>query len=185
MLISAPEQFLRGVCIHDVEIFPIFRPAFINRPPMHEFVKILFRYHSSILEELTAESLWAIPIDKAKGHYEIDSIPLYAPIVTKGDIVFATYEVNEPTLVYQDTILPSGSSTIQVIMMSSSKDVEAIRQLFKLMGCSSAVVNNNYFVIHVPAALDYMPVKRRLEQLSKSGTLDYAEALLSENHQYV
>jgi hypothetical protein len=38
-------------------------------------VKIVFNYHSSVLDEWTVETMWAEIIDASKGLYKFDNIP--------------------------------------------------------------------------------------------------------------
>lgn len=149
-----------------------------------ELVKILFRFHSDVLEEETVETIWARTVNKNKGHYKIDNIPFYVPLLACGDIVFAEYDENEERLTYRKTVEHSGNSTVQVIIMDLSRDVEAIRQHFREMGCESEGTGSRYFVMDIPADLDYYPVKLKLEQFSNAGVLGYAEPCLSVNHQY-
>lgn len=37
--------------------------------------KITFKYYSSLLEEITVETMWAEIIDEKKGIYRLDNIP--------------------------------------------------------------------------------------------------------------
>lgn len=145
-------------------------------------VKILFRFHSDTLDETVVETLRASIVNGDKGHYRIDNIPFYVPGLACGDIVFAEFDDDEAALTYRETIRPSGNSTIQVIVMDQSKNVEDVREIFREMGCESEGKGNNYFVMEVPADMDYGPVKLKLELLLDKGILDYAEACLSENH---
>jgi hypothetical protein len=39
------------------------------------YVKILFRFYSDVLEEETVETMWAVIMDQEKGLYKLDSIP--------------------------------------------------------------------------------------------------------------
>lgn len=145
-------------------------------------VKILFRFHSSVLDEETVETLHAEIISEALGLYKIDSIPFYVPQLACGDIVVAEYDDGEAHLTYRETIEHSGNSTVQVILLKHPENVGSVRELFREMGCESEGYCIGYFVMHIPADLDYMPVKIRLEQLSATGELDYAEPLLSDHH---
>ena len=147
---------------------------------MDNFVKILFAFHSNVLDEWTIETMWAETINIDKGYYQIDNIPFYAPVAC-GDIIYAEYDEDEKRLVYRETITPSGNSTIQVIVYKAG-NMDEIRGLFNSLGCESEKFNDGYFVIDVPASLDYTPVKERLEQLSAQSLLDYAEPCLGESH---
>jgi hypothetical protein len=64
------------------------------------YVKILFRFHSDVLDEETVETMWAIVVNKDKGYYKLDSIPFYAPLVASDDIVFAEFDEQEQMLTY-------------------------------------------------------------------------------------
>ena len=48
------------------------------------------------------------------------------------------------------------------------------------MGCGSAKLNYRYFALNIPVNLDYIPIKRKLDELEKNRTLGYAESCLSE-----
>lgn len=152
--------------------------------PQNELVKILFRFNSSVLEEDTTETMWAQTIDGKKGLYKIDNIPFYAPMVACGDMVFAEYDAQEKMLAYRETLEYSGNSTVQVVIMNNTENTENIRQIFQEMGCESEGMGSGYFVMCIPADLDYIPIKLRLEKLSDAGVLDYAEPLLSDKHRY-
>ncbi len=77
-------------------------------------VKILFRYHSSVLDEWTVETMWADVVDEDKGFYKLDSIPFYGPLVASDDIIFAEYDKDEERLTYRETIENSGNSIVTV-----------------------------------------------------------------------
>ncbi|WP_119078709.1 DUF4265 domain-containing protein [Chitinophaga alhagiae] len=145
-------------------------------------VNITFRFHSSVLGEETTEILPAEAINGKGGQYKIKRIPLYVLGVAWGDIVRAEHNADGNCFTCLEIIAPSGHSTVQVMLMQTTKNEEALRGLFRDMGCGSVSAGSGYFVLDVPANLDYGPVKPKLEQLSGNGVLDYAEALLSDNH---
>ena len=152
-------------------------------PQDDNFVKILFRFYSELLDEWTVETLWAIPIDKRKGLYKIDSIPFYASIAP-GDIVFAEYDDTEKILTYKETIEYSGNSLIQVVVLNKSVVTNDIREIFNSMDCKSEKFKEAFFVLEVLADTDYQPVKQKLIELQDKGIIDYAEPVLSDKHQY-
>ena len=145
-------------------------------------VKILFRFHSNVLDEETVETMWAEIVDKDKGLYKLDSIPFYAPSVASDDIVFAEYDEQEQMLTYRETVEYSGNSTVQIVLMDNSKDINQIRDLFKELGCVSEKVNEGYFSMEIPSTLNYKAVKDKLEKLESEGTIGYAEPCLADNH---
>ena len=44
--------------------------------------------------------------------------------------------------------------------------------------------NADYFVMEIPAALDYNPIRERLMELEENNIITYAEPNLSKNHWY-
>jgi hypothetical protein len=146
------------------------------------FVKILFRFHSDTLDQLTVETVWAAIVDKKKGHYQIDNIPFYIPMISSGDIVFAEYDEQEERLTYRETIRVSGNSTIQVVLLSDVQTELELREVFKQMGCESEGTSSGYFVMEVPQNLNYAPIKQKLHELFKDKIIDYTESCLSEQH---
>lgn len=146
-------------------------------------VKILFRFFSNVLDEWTVETMWAETVDSAKGLYKLDSIPFYAAVAS-DDIVFAEYDESEQMLTYRDTVEYSGNSIIQVVLMDTTKDINAVRDIFNELGCLSEKLNDRYFAMEIPANIDYLPIKKKLNELEGSGVIAYAEPCLSENHQY-
>lgn len=148
------------------------------------YVKILFRFHSDVLDEETVETLWATVVDEKNGLYKLDNIPFYAPLVASGDIVYAEYDDFEERLTFRKTVEHSGNSTIQVVLIDKAADINSIRDIFNELGCESERANEGYFSMEVPASVDYSPIRRKLDELQQEGILDYAEPCLSEQHQY-
>jgi hypothetical protein len=147
------------------------------------FVKILSRFYSNVLDEWTVETMWAEVVDKDKGLYKIDNIPFYASIAS-DDIVFAEYDDTEKMLTYKDTVEYSGNSLIQVVIMGKSVVTNDIRDIFNSMDCKSEKFKEGYFVIEILAEKDYKPIKQKLIELQDKGIIDYAEPVLSDKHQY-
>lgn len=145
-------------------------------------VKILFRYHSSVLDEWTVETMWAEIIDKEKGLYKLNNIPFYGPLVASDDIIFAEYDDDEQMLTYRETVQNSGNSIVTVVLMDQTSDVNSIRDIFKDLGCISESVNDAYFSMEVPADNNYFPIKQKLTELEGKGTIGYAEPCLSGIH---
>jgi hypothetical protein len=146
-------------------------------------VKVLFRFFSNVLDEETVETMWVTTIDKEEGLYKIDNIPFYAPISSE-DIIFAEYDENEKMLTYRETVEYSGNSTIQVVIMNESFDINKIRDIFKELGCPSERLNHRYFSMEIPASINYITIKDKLDELFNNEILDYAEACLSDGHKY-
>jgi len=146
------------------------------------YVKILFRFHSNVLDEETVETMWATIVDKDNGLYKLDSIPFYAPLVASDDIVFAEFDKQEEMLIYRKTVEYSGNSTVQIVLMDKSKDINQIRDLFKELGCVSEAVNEGYFSMEIPSTVDYKNIKKKLDELETKELIGYAEPCLADGH---
>ena len=148
-----------------------------------KYVKIVFKFFSNILNESAVETLWATTINAENGLYKLDNIPFYAP-VSCDDVVFAEFDEDEERLVYKQTIEHSGNSTIQVIVLDKNVPINDLREVFNELGCESEKFNNDYFVLQIPAALKYEPIRQKLIELEENKIINYAEPDLSDNHWY-
>lgn len=146
------------------------------------YIKILYRFYSEVLEQETVETMWAIEVDPEKGYYKLDSIPFYTKFLAVGDIVEAHYDKEEQAVVLEDIIEFSGHSTVQVVVMDTSVQTDELRDIFHNLGCSTEKQMERYFVIDVPVDKDYSPIRHVLTDLETKGTISYAEACLSEQH---
>ena len=147
------------------------------------FVKILCRFYSNVLDEWTVETMWAEIVDADNGLYKIDNIPFYASIAS-DDIVFAEFDETEKMLTYRETVEFSGNSLIQVVIMDKTVATNDIRDIFNSLDCKSEKFKEDYFVIEVLADKNYEPIKHKLSELQDKGIIDYAELVLSDQHQY-
>ena len=146
------------------------------------YVKILFRFHSAVLDEDVVETMWATIVDKDKGLHKLDSIPFYAPLVASNDIVFAEFDDQEQMLTYRKTVEYSGNSTVQIVLMDKSKDINQIRDIFQELGCVSEKVNEGYFSMEIPSTVNYKNIKKKLDELEMQETIGYAEPCLADGH---
>ena len=146
------------------------------------YVKILFRFYSNLLEKQTVETMWAEIMDADAGLYILDSIPFYASDLAFGDVISAVYSEDKDMLTYKETVSYSGNSTVQVIVFEKMGVTDEIRAFFDDLGCVSEKFKEGYFVIDVPADLTYTPVRNKLQELSEAGIIDYAEPCLSAAH---
>jgi len=144
--------------------------------------KVLFRYHSAILDEEVVETMWAEIIDIEKGIFKLDNIPFYGPLIATDDIFYAKYDENEGAIVYKETIVISGNSIIQVVILKENYDKEIIREKLELMNCPSEGFNEKYFVVEVKKEVDYLMVKKFLNEYFELEILDFAEPCLSKKH---
>ena len=149
----------------------------------NKYEKILFKYHSNVLDELTVETMWAEVIDKKSGIYKLDSIPFYGPMIATDDEFYAEFDESEQMLTYQKTTKFSGNSIVLVVITQDGFDKEIIRDQFKDLNCTSEGLNDSYFSMEVLEKVDYFRIKEILTEYEKDGILEYAEPCLSEKHQ--
>lgn len=100
------------------------------------YIKILYRFYSETLEEETVETMWVSIIDEEKGIYKLDNIPFYAKSLSCGDLIKAEYDEDEKAPVISDILEYFGHSTIQVVLLHTSTDIESIRNLVNSLGCT-------------------------------------------------
>lgn len=145
-------------------------------------VKILFQFHSDIFDEEMVETMWAKTVDKNKGLYKLENIPFYAPIVASDDIVFAEFDEQQQMLTYRRTAEFSGNSTVQVVLIDKSKDINSIRKIFEELGCVSEKVNDGYFSMEIPELINYKFIKEKLDDLEQNDIIGFAEPCLADQH---
>ena len=144
--------------------------------------KIIFRFYSDVFGREMTEVLWAQQVAGAQDLYKIDSIPYYVPLIATDDVVRAAYDAMEEGLLYQETVQPSGNSTIQVIRQNDEMPLLELRKKFAQLGCVSVEVNEDFFVLEVPLNINYAVVKELLDDLETAEEIEYAEPSLSDVH---
>ncbi|MDX5436650.1 MAG: DUF4265 domain-containing protein [Pontibacter sp.] len=144
--------------------------------------KIIFRFQSDLFNREMVETLWAQEVNPAEGLYKIDSIPFYVPLIATDDIVRAKFDAMEEGLAYQETVTPSGNSTIQVIRQYEETPLLDLRKKLAEAGCISVEVNEDFFVVEVPLNTNYAVVKELLDDLEAAEEIEYAEPSLSDVH---
>lgn len=147
-----------------------------------KYEKILFKYYSNVLDEITIETMWAEKIEPEKGIYKLDSIPFYGPLIATDDEFFAEYDESEKRLTYRKTTKQSGNSIVLVVIIEKGFDKEIIREEFKSLSCKSEGLNDSYFAMEVLESIDYKTIQGRLEVFEKEGIIEYSEPCLSEKH---
>lgn len=145
--------------------------------------KILFRYLSIVLDEVTVETMWADIVDEKKGLYKLDNIPFYGPLIATDDEFFAEFDDTEQMLTYRKTTKHSGNSIVVVIITKEGFDKEIIRDRFKQLNCKSEGLNDSYFSMEILKETNYSEIKTVLTKYEIDGILEYAEPCLSDKHQ--
>jgi hypothetical protein len=85
-------------------------------------------------------------------------------------------------LTYRKTIEYSGNSTVQIVLMDKTKNINQIRDLFKELGCVSEKINDGYFSMEIPSTVDYKNIKNKLDELETQEIIGYAEPCLADGH---
>jgi hypothetical protein len=150
----------------------------------HHPVKILFRFHSDLLEQEVKEIIRGETVNIEMGQYRITDIPFYTPGIATGDIVNAVYDDEEENLVYLETLSPSGNSTIWIVITDDETSIEEIQEIFLSLDCDSEEVSERFFAMEVKASTSYYRVRDKLIELKSEGTIDFAEPCISTLHQH-
>lgn len=148
-----------------------------------KYAKVLFRYHSNVLDEVIVETMWAIKVDEKNGIYKLDSIPFYGAEIATDDEFLAEYDESEKMVTYRKTIKYSGNSIVLVSIINDKINKEEIREEFKTLNCASEGLNDFYFSMEIMATSDYAVIKKRLDEYVTQRLIEYAEPCLSEKHQ--
>ena len=149
---------------------------------MEKHEKILFRFHSDIFDEEMVETLLAIELNKEKGLYKIDNIPFFLNLVASDDIIRAEFDEKEQQLIYKETVEFGENSLIQVVIMDKNIDTNTMRTEFSDLGCQSEKFKEGYFSMEVPSDLNFERIKKKLDELSAAGKIDYAEPIIADRH---
>ncbi|KLT70423.1 MULTISPECIES: DUF4265 domain-containing protein [unclassified Flavobacterium] len=144
--------------------------------------KILFRYYSDYLEDTIVETMWAEIIDLEKGHFKLDNIPFFGPLIATDDLFYAEYDTTEERLVYKKTLQSSGNSIVQVVILDKDFDKEIIREKLKAIHCLSEGLNDTFFAVEIVRDIDYAIVKSLLSEYETLSVIEFAEPCLSEKH---
>lgn len=145
--------------------------------------KILFVYHSNVLDEWTSETMWAEIINADKGIYKLENIPFYGPLIASDDEFYAEFDESEQMLTYKRTTKHSGNSIVLIMINLDGFDKEVIRDRFKKLDCTSEGLNDSYFSMEILKRVDYSIIKKILTSYENDGILNFSEPCLSEKHQ--
>jgi len=145
--------------------------------------KVLFKYHSNVLDELTTETMWSEMVDKKNGIYRLKDIPFYGPVIATEDEFYAEFDESEQMLIYKETTKFSGNSIVLVAITQNGFDKEIIRKKLDKLNCKSESLNDSYFSLEILKKTNYFIITKILSEYQKTGILDYAEPCLSEKHE--
>ncbi|MFH7015809.1 DUF4265 domain-containing protein [Flavobacterium sp. FlaQc-47] len=144
--------------------------------------KILFKYYSTYLEEIVSETMWGEIIDLEKGHFKLDNIPFFGPLIATDDIFRAEYDENEKYFIHKETIEHSGNSIVQVLILDKEFDKEIIREKLKAINCLSEALNDTFLAVEVIKNVDYSIVKSLFTEYETNAIIEFAEPCLSDKH---
>jgi len=135
--------------------------------------KIFFEILTENSDEYETESIWAFPV---AGSYKLDNIPFYVKGVSLGDVVSA--EKVDGCLYMKELLESSGHSTVR-IWFSDQREVQAVRETLKSMGCSSEISDQPQLVaVDIPSEISYDEIRTYLDEGESNGKWDYEEACL-------
>ncbi len=142
-----------------------------------QYVKVLFDLEQDEdgYPPATAETLWAVRV--GDGLFQIDNIPFFVHGIAVNDIVSAT---PEEIFRYKEVVRPSGHGTIRLIV-SETSDVQAVRDLFRQLGCSSELSHLPHLIaVDVPPSVSPQELKKVLDAGQEQDRWGYEEACLPQ-----
>lgn len=146
------------------------------------YVKVLFTYHSPILDALVREGMWATTVDEEKGIYKLDNISFLGAMIATDDEFFAEFDEEEQALTYRKTVTFSGNSIVLVFITKKGFDKQIIRKEFKKLNCTSEGANDKSFSMEILKNTNYSEIKWKLDDYEKQGIIAYEEPYLSKKH---
>lgn len=124
--------------------------------------------------EIAMESVWA---SKEGNGYRIKNIPFFAPNIAYDDLI--SIEDDNGELFFDDIIIESGNSTIQLIIYNEN-DIEYITKKIECFGCGWEGSHlKGCISLNIPKKICYMPIKNFLNNQLENEKLDYKEACLN------
>jgi len=144
--------------------------------------KIVFKYYSTYLEEIVSETMWGKIIDLEKGHFKLDNIPFFGPLIATDDIFRAVFDEDKKFWIHKETIQNSGNSILQVLILAEGFDASIIREKLKVINCASEALNETFFAVEIIKDVDYSLVKSLLSEYESLSIIEFTEPCLSEKH---
>ncbi|WP_294963477.1 DUF4265 domain-containing protein [uncultured Flavobacterium sp.] len=137
--------------------------------------KVTFVYYD-LEGEIAMETVWAA---KEENGYRIKNIPFFASNVAYDDLI--TVEDDDGELFFDDIIIESGNSTIQLIIYNEN-DIEGITKKIESFDCGWEGSHlKGYISVNVPKEVSFLPIKSFLNNELENKKLDYKEACLSHS----
>ncbi|CAI9430347.1 DUF4265 domain-containing protein [Candidatus Ornithobacterium hominis] len=134
--------------------------------------KIKFVYYD-LKGELATESLWA---DKYGNYYQVKNIPFFFPNIAYNDVIKVEEDSGE--LFFDELIIPSGNSTIQIVIYKITHKKNILKEL-KQLGCGwEGLRDQPYYSINIPKEVNLDIVISYLEEECKKNILDYKVACI-------
>ncbi|HEY1196523.1 DUF4265 domain-containing protein [Flavobacterium sp.] len=137
--------------------------------------KVTFVYYN-LEGEIAMETVWAA---KEENGYRIKNIPFFAPNIAYDDLI--SVEDDDGELFFDDIIIESGNSTIQLIIYNEN-DIEGITKKIESFDCGWEGNHlKGYISVNVPKEVSFLPIKSLLNNELENKKLDYKEACLSHS----
>jgi hypothetical protein len=150
----------------------------MNARGSDQYVKVLFDLEQDEdgYPPAAAETLWAVRV--GDGLFQIDNIPFFVHGIAVNDIVSAAPE--EGVFRYKEVVQPSGHGTIRLIV-SETSDVQAVRDLFRQLGCSSELSHlPRLIAVDVPPSVPLQELKKVLDAGQEQDRWGYEGACLPQ-----
>ena len=134
-------------------------------------IKIVYR---DLEDKIATEGVWA---EKEGEYYRLKNIPFFAHNLAYDDLI--SVEIDDGEMFFDSLIEPSGHSTIQIVFFNMLY-FEMVTEDLVRFNCSWEGSHlKEYISVDVPKTVEYLQVRKYLEQKRKENTLDFKEACLA------
>lgn len=118
--------------------------------------------------------------EKVGEYYKVKSVPAFSNNLAFNDII--AVENDNGVLFFHDLIKPSGHSVVHIVVLNPKSSANIFAKLSSFGVGINYLHNNLYLVLDIPVKVEYIELKKFLENEADLGGLDFREACISDEH---
>jgi hypothetical protein len=141
-----------------------------------EFISLIYK----VDEEYKIERVRGV---KSGDFYQIKEVPIFSSNIAMDDLVSVDREGEH--LFFEKVIKPSGHSVVHVAILNSNVSAEILAGLRSYEITIYGVKGNIYLALDIPPEVSYRIIKKYLDKQMQFGNLEYQEASISAQHNYL
>ncbi len=127
------------------------------------------------------ELVWAVPVDAAKAHYRLDTVPAFALGLAWQDVVVA--RKRDGVLTFLSVARRSGHSTLRVLLDDATDADEMVAGLSALGAGVQRTIIDALLTVDIAPEMDAEPILAWLDAAEARGEADWEEGWLADGHQ--